>query len=181
MLCDRKNYVRHLHGPVMCAPIFPLSLIWRSARETHNNMKLCCTQRHHIIACASRGKSQGETFRLLQEVYGNDSLSRSTCRRWYVRALQGDKSGCDKEQPRRKPTARNLATVHAVHEVVNQDRRATIRQVAAQVNISKGSAHTILKNDLQMKRKAPKFVPRILTQAQKSNSPIVRTTAVTST
>ncbi len=49
---------------------------------------------------------------------------------------------------------------------MNQDRHATIRQVAAHVNISKGSAHTILKNDLQMKKKAPKFMPRILTQEQ---------------
>ena len=76
-----------------------------------DNMKLCCAQHYHIIACASRGKRQGETFRLLQEVYGEDSLSLSTCRHWYLRAKSGDKSGEDKERPGRKPTARNLANV----------------------------------------------------------------------
>ena len=58
-------------------------------------MRLCCAQRHHIIACATHGRSQMDTFRLLQEVYGDDALSRSTCRCWYIRALKGDKTGED--------------------------------------------------------------------------------------
>ena len=61
----------------------------------NSNMKLCCTQRQHIIACATRGHSQMDTFRLLQEVYGDDALSRSTCRHWYLRALKGDRTGED--------------------------------------------------------------------------------------
>ncbi len=130
-------------------------------------MKICCAQRQHIIACASRGKSQGETFRLLQEVYGNDSLSRTTCRRWYLRALQGDKSGDDLQRPGREPTARNLANVRTVQEVVHQDRRATVRQISAELQMSTGSVHNIMKKDLQMKKKVPKFVPRLLTPEQK--------------
>ncbi len=53
------------------------------------------------------------------------------------------------------------------------DHRATVRQISAQVEdttgvpISTGSVHNILRLDLQMKKKAPKFVPRILTQEQK--------------
>ncbi len=130
-------------------------------------MKLCCVQRHHIIACATRGKSQGETYRLLQEVYGDDSLSRSTCRRWYVRACQGVTSCQDLERPGRESTARNLANVRAVQQVVEADRHATVRQVAAQVQLSTGSVHTIMKKDLELKKKAPKFVPHLLTQEQK--------------
>ncbi len=136
-------------------------------------MKLCCVQRYHIIACATRGKSQGETFHLLKEVYGEDSLSLSTCRRWYLRAKAGDKSSEDKECPGCKPTARNLANVRAVQEVMQVDRRAMVRQISAQVEettgmpISTGSVHNILCLDLEMKKKAPKFVPRILTQEQK--------------
>ncbi len=40
-------------------------------------------------------------------------------------------------------------------------------QVAAEVQISTGSVHTILKKDLDLKKKAPKFVPYLLTQEQK--------------
>ncbi len=110
---------------------------------------------------------------MLQEVYGDDSLSLSTCRCWYLRAKEGDKTGCDKECPGHQPTARNLANVRVVQEVLDHDRRATVQQVAAQVHtntgveISTGSIHNILRLDLQVKKKAPKFVPRVLTQEQK--------------
>ena len=42
-----------------------------------------------------------------------------------------------------------------------------VRQMAAEVQISTGSVHTILRKDLQVKKKAPKFVPHLLTQEQK--------------
>ncbi len=119
-------------------------------------MKLCCAQQHHIIACVSRGKSQGETFRLLQEVYGEDSLSLSTCRRWYLRAKEGDKSGVDKDCPGCKPTTQNVANVRAVQQVMQVDRRATVRQISVQVEedtgvpISRCSMHNILCLDLQI-------------------------------
>ncbi len=43
-----------------------------------------------------------------------------------------------------------------------------MRQVAAEVNLSTGSVHNILCKDLDLKKKAPKFVPRILTAEQKA-------------
>ncbi len=153
--------------PISEVKVHLSTAIRRSACVLIGDMKLCCAQRHHIIACGSWGKSQGETFRLLQEVYGDDSLSRSTCRRWYIRAVQGDKSAVDKPRPGRQPTAHNLANVRAVSEVLQEDRRATVCQVAVEVNLSQGSVHSILRHDLQMKKKAPKFVPRVLTQEQK--------------
>ncbi len=131
------------------------------------SMQLCCAQRMHIISCVKRGKSQSETFRLLQEVYGEDSLSVTTCRRCYLQAKEGDSSGKDLQRPGRKPTSRTLANVRAVDQVIQQDRRSTVRQIAAEVNISKGFVHAILKQDLSMSKKAPKFMPRMLTAEQK--------------
>ena len=58
--------------------------------------------------------------------------------------------------------------MRAVQQVVDQDQRATVRQVAAEVNLSTGSVHNILCKDLDLKKKAPKFVPRILTAEQKA-------------
>ncbi len=103
----------------------------------------------------------------MKEVYGDDSLSQSTCRRWYLQAKQGDKTGVDKDRPSREATARNLANVRAVQQIVNEDRQVIIRQIVAETNLSRGSVHNIVKLDLEMKKKAPKFVPRILTQQQK--------------
>ncbi len=77
-------------------------------------MQMCCAQRCHIISCVKQGKTQDQTFRLLQEVYGEDSLSRSTCRRWYLRAQMGDSSGKDLEHPGQQPSVWTLATVRDV-------------------------------------------------------------------
>ncbi len=129
-------------------------------------MQVCCAQRIHIICCAKRGKSQAETFRLLQEVYGDESLSVTTCRRWYLCAKEGDQSGKDLPRPGNSRPQRTLANVRAVDAVLQKDRRATVRQIAAEAQVSTGTAHTILKDDLGLRKKAPKFVPRILTEDQ---------------
>ena len=43
----------------------------------------------------------------------------------------------------------------------------TVRQVAAEVQISTGSVHSILRKDLDLRKKASKFIPCLLTQEQK--------------
>ncbi len=142
--------------------------IWRCALcGADVKMQVCCAQRIHIICCAKRGKSQAETFRLLQEVYGDESLSVTTCRRWYLRAKEGDTSGRDLPRPGNSHPQRTLANVQAVDAVLQKDRRATVRQIAAETQVSTGTAHTILKDNLGLRKKAPKFVPQILTADQK--------------
>ncbi len=71
------------------------------------------------------------------------------------------------ERPGRKPTASTLANVRAVGAILDEDRHATVRQIATEVNISTGSIHKLLHNDMNLSKKAPKFVPRILTKDQK--------------
>ncbi len=61
-----------------------------------------------------------------------------------------------------------LANVRAVQQVVDVDKRATVRQIAAEVHMLTGSVHNIIRKDLDLKKKAPKFVPRVLTEEQKA-------------
>ena len=53
--------------------------------------------------------------------------------------------------------------------VFRQNRRLTVREVAEEVGICKSSCHLILTEKLKMRRVAAKFVPRLLTDAQKQN------------
>jgi hypothetical protein len=48
-----------------------------------------------------------------------------------------------------------------------QDRRVTVRELAEEVGISTGSVHSILTDDLSMRRVSAKFVPKLLTIEQK--------------
>ena len=52
-------------------------------------------------------------------------------------------------------------------EMVMNDRRITIREVADDVGILIGSCHDIFSNVLGMKRVAAKFVPKFLNFEQK--------------
>ncbi len=55
----------------------------------------------------------------------------------------------------------------AVRQQLQEDRRVTVRQVAAQAQMSKTTAHKLLWDDLHMRKLAPKYVPKVLTQQQK--------------
>ena len=53
--------------------------------------------------------------------------------------------------------------------VIRQNRCLTVREVAYEVGICKSSCHVILTDKLQMRRVAAKFLPHLLTGAQKQN------------
>ena len=48
-----------------------------------------------------------------------------------------------------------------------QDRRVTVRELVEKVVISTGSVHSILTDDLAMRRVSAKFVLKLLTMEQK--------------
>ena len=54
-----------------------------------------------------------------------------------------------------------------VHEKVLEDRRLTVREIAAEMGISTGSVHSILTEDLNLRRVSAKFVPKLLMEQQK--------------
>jgi histone-lysine N-methyltransferase SETMAR len=74
----------------------------------------------------------------------------------------------DDPRPGRPSTARNEQKVAQVREKIRADRRLTIREIAEEVNISVGSCQAIITEDLAMRRVAAKFVPRLLSDDQKS-------------
>ena len=52
----------------------------------------------------------------------------------------------------------------AVHNELNV---LTVREIAAEMGISTGSVHSILTEDLNLRRVSAKFVPKLLTEQQK--------------
>ena len=57
--------------------------------------------------------------------------------------------------------------VRTIRRLVHEDRRRTIKDIAAIVNVLYGTVQTILTCDLNMYRVDAKFVPRLLTPEQK--------------
>jgi len=84
--------------------------------------------------------------------------------------------------PGRPSTSRNDELLDQVRTLVMQDRRVTVRELAEEVRISTGSVHSILTDDLSMRRvwqlhddNAPAHSSQLIqTFLAKHNIPVVR-------
>ena len=85
-----------------------------------------------------------------------------------ARALQEGRTSLeDDERSGRPSTSSTPKNVETIRRLGHEDRRRTIKDIAAIVNVSYGTVQTILTCDLNMHRVAAKFVPRLLTPEQK--------------
>ena len=67
----------------------------------------------------------------------------------------------------RPSTSRKEELMDQVREKVLEDRRLTVQEIVAEVEISTGSVHSILTEDLNLWRVSAKFVPMLLMEQQK--------------
>jgi hypothetical protein len=86
--------------------------------------------------CFKLGKTATETWKMLQQAFGDECMSRSQCFEWYSRFKTG-RTSID-EDPRSGQPSTSTDNVHidAVHDLVHQNRRLTIREIAEDVGIN---------------------------------------------
>ena len=63
----------------------------------------------------------------------------------------------------------NEETAEKVNKLVMNDRRLSVDFIAESVGISFGSAHSILRENLMMKKVSARWVPRMLWDVQKAD------------
>lgn len=124
-------------------------------------------QRVCIKFCANLGKSATETLEMIQQGFGDQSLSRAQVFQWHARFKTGRTSVDDDERTGRPTSCTTPETVALIQELIRQDRRLTIRDIAEEVKVGYGTCQRVLTEELGMHRVAAKFVPRILTADQK--------------
>ena len=121
-------------------------------------------QRVCLKFCFLLGKSAAETVLMLQE-----ALSRTEVYKWYSRFKGGEMSCEDQPRSGRTSTCRNDENLGKVRNAINADRRRTIDEISEITGLSWSTCQRMLTEDLNMKRVSAKFVPRLLTEDQKSN------------
>ena len=80
---------------------------------------------------------------------------------------EGRDSVDDNPQSGRPTTSKTYDCVVRVRELIRANRHLTICERSVEVGVSYGTCQAILMKDLNMRRVAAKFVPRILTAKQK--------------
>ena len=98
---------------------------------------------------------------------GNDAPSYATVKRWVVEFKCGRQSLEDDPRPGRLVTVATPEMVNKVHDIVMTDRRFTERYIASTFGISQDRVHSILTEDLEMRKISARCVPRLLTVDQK--------------
>ena len=104
-------------------------------------------QRICIKFCFKIGKTATETYHLLQQAYGEDTMGRTQVFDWFRRrtSVESDtRSGGTS-------TSRNVKMIAKVRRDIRNNRRLRVREIADDCGISVGSWDGILTDDLHMK------------------------------
>jgi hypothetical protein len=117
-------------------------------------------QRVCIKFCVKLGKSSAESLEVLCEAFGEHSEGHSRFKFCRVSVENNERS----ERPSTSKTTEN---VEKIRELIHEDHRRTIHELADTVMISYGVCQVILTENLNMRRISAKFVLRLLTNEQK--------------
>ena len=88
--------------------------------------------------------------------------------RWVKAFKAGKFSVEDDTRPGRPKTSITKANIAAVTFVVKQDARLSVKDIANYTGISEGSVQTTLKKRLDLRKVCARWVPHLLTEAQKT-------------
>jgi transposase len=124
-------------------------------------------QRVNIKLCVKLGKTPTETYEMLQNVYGDEALSRSSIFGWFKRFKDGRDDLQDDPRSGSPSTSRNADTIANVREMVTRDLRLILRMMLDELEINKETILQILHEDLRKRMICAKFVPHSLTDEQK--------------
>ncbi len=123
-------------------------------------------QHGDIQFCVQSGLNQKETKARLEAIYGRQMFSQPTIHRWWTRFWSGDEDICDRPCPG-AVLKRTPEKIQEVKNFVENDRRTSLREVSRFCDVSKGTAHTIIRKDLGKSKKSAKWITHLLTQANK--------------
>lgn len=124
-------------------------------------------QRSFIKICARNGITAVEVLRMLEKVFGEQTLSRSSVFEWHKLFIEGRESVEDEQRAPRQRISTDKEHVKQIKEIVLKNRRLTIRDLADTVGISVGSVNTILKDFLCLRRVKSRLVPKTLNFLEK--------------
>lgn len=134
---------------------------------SYSNTRMSEEQRCAIKFCVLTHKSRQETMEMLKEAYGDHAPGRTTVYEWYRRFDSGRESVRDSARSGR-PKVASPAIMTEIRNLLNLDRRITVRELSDKLDLSVGLLHRIIHDDLNMRRLCARWIPKMLTMEQKA-------------
>ncbi|UYV60523.1 hypothetical protein LAZ67_1001409 [Cordylochernes scorpioides] len=123
-------------------------------------------QRICIKFCVKNGFKSAEIFWMLQTAYGDAVMSRRRVFEWYKRFKEGREETADNERSGRPSTSTTPEKVNKVLELVREDRRITVREVAEEADLTfyqKNAGKETASLNLEATTDDPKLLKRVIT------------------
>lgn len=130
-------------------------------------------QRWAIKFCTKLDKKAAETHELLRQAYGESALSYVQVTRWVKKFKEGQEGVEDDPRSGRPSTSQIDKNVSRVRNLLNVDRRMSIRLLADTLNIPKTVVHRIVTEELNMRKVCAKLVPKLLTDEPTANRVLI--------
>ena len=93
-------------------------------------MEIFLEQRHAVKFCVKLNKTSKETFDMLKEAFGDACMSYSQAKKWHKAFKEGREAITDEARSGRPTTSRTDEHLTRVRELLNKDRRMSIRMIA---------------------------------------------------
>jgi len=116
-------------------------------------------QRVCVKFCFKLRKTATEMWKMLQQAFRDECVSRTQCFEWYSHFKTGRTLIDEDSRNGRPSTSTDDVHIDAVCHLILQNRRLTVREIAEDVGISFGSCQAIPTEKLNMQRVAAKFMP----------------------
>ena len=104
---------------------------------------------------------------MLQTAFGASCMNRALVFEWIKRLKEGRESVRDDEWSGRSKDVRTPDLIGQIKNFMDKDRRVSIETISAQFDVSVGTVHTLIREELKMRKICAKFVPRVPREDQK--------------
>ena len=124
-------------------------------------------EQYAIKFCFKLGKYATETYGMLQTAFGQSCMNRASVFEWHKGFKEGTESVRDDERCGKSKKVNTPELIGQIKNFMDKDRRVSIETISAQFDVSVGTVHTIIREELKMRKICAKFVPRVLREDQK--------------
>ena len=94
-------------------------------------------------------------------------MNRASVFEWHKRFKEGRESVRDDERCGRSKEVRTQELIGQIKNFMDKDRHVSIETISTQFDVSVGTVHTIIHEELMMRKICMKFVLRVLREDQK--------------
>ena len=109
-------------------------------------------ERYAIEFCFKLGKTATETYGILRAAFGASCMNRASVFEWHKRFKEGKDSVRNDERCGRSKVVRTPESIGQIKNFMDNDRRVSIETISAQFDVTVGTVHTIIREELKMRK-----------------------------